>query len=177
MVSASESLAIQRAEVADAPAVTDLLNVAFEPEITFREGPRTSLDKIQAYFEKGSFFAMKDRNGLAACVYVEERGEAGYIGMLAVHPTRQRQGLGRKLMDFAERELRRRGCRRAELAIVNINDHLERLYGHLGYRTVGTAPYPPEIVTWFPVHFIRMEKELTGTVGATAGQPGQKPPE
>ncbi len=177
MESASKTFAIQRAEIDDAPAVTELVNAAFAPEITFREGPRTSLDKIQAYFEKGSFFVMKDGSHMAACVYIEERGEAGYIGMLSVVPPRQKQGLGRKLMDFAERELQRRGCRRAELAIVNVNDHLEKLYGHLGYRTVGTAPYPPEIATWVPVHFIRMEKELTDCEGATAGPPVQKPPE
>ncbi len=151
---------LRSATIDEAPAVTRLINGAFAPEINFRDGPRTNSDALRQYFEKGRFFVVERDAQLIACVYVELRGERGYIGMLAVDPALQGQGMGRKLMNFAEAYLKRCRCALAELLIVNANSHLLNLYSKFGYQETGTAPYPPEIPTKFPVHFIRMEKQL-----------------
>lgn len=52
----------------------------------------------------------------------------------------RRRGVGRALMEAAEREGRRRGCRIATLEVRRSNDAALALYRTLGYRQVGIRP-------------------------------------
>jgi ribosomal protein S18 acetylase RimI-like enzyme len=119
----------------------------------------------------GAFFVVDGEKQLDGCVYLEtadrsnpaviaEGDSSGYIGMLAVDPARQGRGLGRRLMLFGEEELRRGGCTRVQLRIINLRTELVQFYGKLGYRETGTAAYPrPESLSQ-PVHFVNLEKSL-----------------
>lgn len=151
---------LRRATLKDVPALTQLVNEAFAPEIKFRDGPRISEEGMRKHFDKGTFFAIEEAGELIASIYTEAHDDTGYIGMLSVKPAQQGRGIGRKLMEFAERELNRMGCSRVDLLIVDANSHLLDLYAKFGYRQIGTAPYPAETVTKVPVQFIRMQKEL-----------------
>jgi ribosomal protein S18 acetylase RimI-like enzyme len=56
---------------------------------------------------------------------------------LAVDPARQRQGVGRALMDAAATEARARGARRLRLRVLAHNESARRLYDKSGYVVEG----------------------------------------
>lgn len=70
---------------------------------------------------------------LAGSVMVGYEGHRGWINYLAVHPGHQRQGLGRVLMDEAERRLRELGCAKVNLQIRASNSAAVEFYRHIGY--------------------------------------------
>ncbi len=102
----------------------------------------------------------EDAAGLTGCVYVELRGDRGYLGLLGVDPQRQGSGLGRKLMDAAEKFFREAGCVVVDLRVVSARTPLPSFYGHLGYLETGTAPFSPDVPAKVPCHYILMSKIL-----------------
>ena len=60
-------------------------------------------------------------------------GHRGWINYLAVEPSRQGQGLGRQLMDWAEARLRERGCPKINLQVRRGNEAVLAFYAALGY--------------------------------------------
>src|SRR5260370_38546405 len=90
----------------DVEPLARLINAAFVVEKPFIEGERIDPEGARTYMGKGKFLVAEDSTGLAGCVYVELRGERGYLGLLGVEPTRQGRGLGRKLMDAGENYFR-----------------------------------------------------------------------
>lgn len=137
-----------------------LINAAFLVEQPFIEGDRINPDGVRVYMEKGKFLLAEDSAGLAGCVYVELRGDRGYLGLLGVDPPRQGAGLARRLMDAAENYFREAGCRAIDLRIVSARTPLPAFYRHLGYVETGTAPYSPDVPAKVPFHYILMSKLL-----------------
>ena len=66
-------------------------------------------------------------------VMVGYDGHRGWINYLAVDPDRQRQHLGARLMDEAERRLRAVGCAKVNLQIRRTNADVRSFYERLGY--------------------------------------------
>lgn len=160
---------LRLANLDDVPVLVNLINLAFRRESFFKKGERTDPQQILEKLSTGQFHLLEERGEPIACIYLEvqqqestTRGRGvGYIGMLAVDPERQKVGLGKQLMTFAETELRRCGCRVSQLRIVNLRAELQRFYLGLGYKQVGTTPYPEPNKLTQPAHFIDFEKELT----------------
>src|ERR1700675_1070405 len=96
--SALENIRIRLAQSDDVEPLARLINSAFRVELPFIEGDRTNPEGVRTLMEKGDFLLAEDSAGLAGCVYVELRGNRGYLGLLGVAPSRQGTGLGRKLM-------------------------------------------------------------------------------
>ena len=158
--SALESVHIRRAVSADVDALAALINMAFRVELPFIEGDRINPGGVREYMKKGEFLIAEDSAGLAGCVYVEVRGNRGYLGLLGVEPRRQGTGLGRKLMNDAEDFFCRANCVAIDLRIVSARTPLPAFYRHLGYVETGTAPLPPDAPARVPCHFILMSKIL-----------------
>jgi len=159
-MSPENTLHIRPAEPADVDSLARLINLAFRVEQPFIEGERIDPDGVRAYMEKGKFLLAEDSAGLAGCVYVELRGERGYLGLLGVDPPRQGTGLGRKLMGAAENYLREAGCRGVDLRIISPRTPLPAFYRRLGYVETGTAPFAPGVPLKVPGHYILMSKSL-----------------
>lgn len=70
---------------------------------------------------------------LMATVMVGYDGHRGWINYLAVHPSRQRQGHARQLMQQAEQLLTARGCPKLNLQVRAGNEVVIALYESLGY--------------------------------------------
>jgi GNAT superfamily N-acetyltransferase len=155
-----DSARFRMADLADVYALVRLINAAFRVEQPFIEGDRTNPDGVRAYMEKGKFLLAEDAAGLAGCVYVELRGDRGYLGLLGVDPSRQGTGLGRKLMAAAENFLREAGCVVVDLRVVSARAPLPSFYRHLGYLETGTAPLAPEVPARISCHYILMSKTL-----------------
>ncbi len=165
MDSTQLAISVRRAQPADAPALADLVNRAYAVEGFFVDGERTTPEEIANLVAKfpGGFLVL-EHNGaapspLAAAVYVEPRGDGGYIGMLSVDPGLQGMGLGTRLVRIAEAMCEAMGSTSVRLRIVNLREELGRWYRSLGYREVGTAPYDHRPVKR-PCHFVEMHKPL-----------------
>lgn len=80
------------------------------------------------------WFLIGERDGrvLATCMAGYE-GHRGWINYLAVHPDHRRQGLGRLLMDEAERRLHDLGCPKVNLQVRNSNGAAREFYRQIGY--------------------------------------------
>jgi ribosomal protein S18 acetylase RimI-like enzyme len=151
---------IRRATDADAPALTALINLAFQVERFFLDGDRLDLAEVLDRLRKGDFLVDETDGRMLACAYVELRGDRAYLGLLSVDPALQRAGLGKRLVADAENFARAAGCRHMDLNVVNLRAELPPFYRKLGYSESGTSPFPPEAFTKLPCHFIRMSKPL-----------------
>ena len=157
----SDEIKIRWAEARDAADIVRLINVAFRAaESFFVEGDRISAESLQPMLEKGDFLLAEDLGGLVGCVLVELRGERAYFGLLAVDPAQQHRGLGRRLVDEAENHARAAGCRVMDLRIVSVRAELPPFYRRLGYVETGTEPFPEDVKTKLPCHFVVMSKAL-----------------
>ena len=146
----------------DAPAITSLVNEAFQVEAFFKRGDRTHCDEILRMMDAGQFLVIDDReeDSLGACVYVELNGSSAYFGMLSVSPPLQGQGVGRRLIDAVESKARAEGCDRIEIHVVNLRTELVPYYQRLGYVETGLLPFPDDSRITQPCHFIVMTKPL-----------------
>src|SRR5471032_1318337 len=124
----------RRATAADVPAIVALLNAAFAMERAFIDKDRTSAGEIARYLGTGTFLVLDAGEGaLASCMYVEQRGDRLYLGMLAVSPDQQKRGLGRTMMTAAGRHATALGCRAIDIRIVNLRTELPPFYRALGF--------------------------------------------
>jgi len=142
-------VSFRKAEPAEADALAGLINRAFAVERFFIDGDRTSPEKVRELFVTGNFLVAEDGNALVGCVYVERRGERGYVGLLSIDPVRQRSGLGSWLMTAA-----------MDLRVVNLRQELPAFYRRLGYAETGTEPFPPDAKPKLPCHLVTMSKHL-----------------
>jgi len=156
----SATTGIRAAVQSDIDSLARLINSAFRVEQPFIDGDRTNPDGVRAYMEKGKFLLAEEAAGLAGCVYIELRGDRGYLGLLGVDPSRQGTGLGRKLMNAAENFFRQAGCVAVDLRVVSARTPLPAFYRHLGYLETGTAPFAPDVPAKVPCHYILMSKTL-----------------
>lgn len=152
------------AEESDLDAVTALINRAFTVERFFKTNERLTLADTRAYFSKGRYLLAEEHGSLIGCAYVELQGDCCYLGQLSVEPSRQGNGLGRRLSVAAEEFAREMGVHRMVLTVVNLRTELPPIYEKLGYSVTGTEPIPEEMARHVsqPCHFVRMCKPLGG---------------
>lgn len=159
---------------ADAAGLVALVNDAFEIEADTLTGDRIALPDVMERLERGSFLVCDaESGGIAGCVYVELRGETGYLGLVSVATARQSSGLGRDLMAAAEGWLHEAGCSVCQLWVLSSRPELLAWYGRRGYRVVRKEPFeavnpPPTRKPLRPVHFEIMERDLTPPDAARA---------
>jgi ribosomal protein S18 acetylase RimI-like enzyme len=153
-------VSIRTAKRDDADTIARLVNTAFLVEQFFIERDRTNPATVGGLMEKGKFLLAEDGPNLVGCVYMEQRGERGYFGMLSIDPFRQGMGVGHQLVNTVEKSFREAGCKFSDLKIVDVRKDLHTLYHRWGYADTGTAVYDDPTPTKIPVHFIEMSKPL-----------------
>src|SRR5271163_1227368 len=125
---------LRMAKIADVGAITRVINAAFkQAESFFIERDRIDEDEVRAFLQTGEFLVAEDGEAITGCVYLERRGDRGYVGLLSVDPSRQRSGLGSQLMVAAEDRCRELGCHAVDLQIVNRRHELPDFYRRRGY--------------------------------------------
>ncbi|MCA1576211.1 MAG: GNAT family N-acetyltransferase [Acidobacteria bacterium] len=152
---------IRIADSADDEKITEVINAAFKiAEEFFVDGNRITLEEVQRHRASGAFLIAESDDAIDGCVYVEPRGERAYLGLLSVDPARQQGGLGSRLMEAAEEYCRERGARFMDIYIVNLRTELPVFYERRGYVENGTTPFPADVPTKQPCHFINLTKPL-----------------
>jgi ribosomal protein S18 acetylase RimI-like enzyme len=155
-------LRVRLALAADCASLIPLINSAFSIE-TFLEGTRTDQARLTAMMEKGSILVAEDNSArILACVYVEVRGDRGYMGQLAVDPAHQRGGLGRLLVEAAESHLHGCGCKAVDITVLSLRPELPPIYRRFGYIGTGTEEFRPgrPLKSGEECHSIVMSKQL-----------------
>jgi ribosomal protein S18 acetylase RimI-like enzyme len=84
------------------------------------------------------WFLVAELDGrIVGAVMAGYEGHRGWINYLAVDPSRQRGGLGRRLMDEAERRLRAAGCPKINLQVRPENKAAIAFYERIGFNVEG----------------------------------------
>ena len=153
---------IREATEADIPVMVPLVNRAFEVQDKKITGiERTDADEMLSLMQNGTFLVSEDEKGALGCVYVKLNGIAGYFGMLAVDPSRQKVGLGGKLIAAAEDFARKRGCSVMEITVINLQTAIFPYYHKLGYVEVGReGRREGKREPLIDYHLVRMRKRL-----------------
>ena len=79
------------------------------------------------------FLVGLDGDAIIATAMAGYEGHRGWVNYLAVDPERQRQGIGRAMMDQVERLLRAAGCPKVNLQVRSANASALSFYTALGY--------------------------------------------
>jgi ribosomal protein S18 acetylase RimI-like enzyme len=130
-----DGFALRRADAADAPAIRALVRAAYQHYVARigREPMPMTADYDRAVVAH-QIWLLDDADGLAAVLELKPCGGGELsIENIAVHPSRQKSGIGRKLMAFAEEKARRQGCDRVTLYTNEKMVENIALYTRLGY--------------------------------------------
>jgi GNAT superfamily N-acetyltransferase len=155
-------ISIRLATVEDFARMVPVINAAFAIE-DFMEGTRTDGARLAEMMEAGDFLIAHDESGtVVASVYVEVRGQRGYLGVLSVDPSQQGKGLGRVMVDAAEQYCRERGCNGMDLVVVSLRTDLPPFYRKLGYVETGIEEFRPsrKLKAGLECHCVVMSKQL-----------------
>ncbi len=155
-------VSIRDAGLDDAETITTLINSSFRlAEEFFIDTDRIDSAGVRNFLLTGEFLLAELEGITVGCVYLEPRqNNRAYLGLLAIDPSRQGAGLGSLLMDATEDYCRRLGCRFMDINVVNLRAELPGFYQKRGYVETGTSPFPDDVKTKVPCHFIEMSKPL-----------------
>src|SRR3954465_9216778 len=155
---------IRQATTNDAPALLALINRAFAVEKFFVDRDRITAEQLDGYLASGTFFVLDANDGSpAASLYLEQRGDRAYVGMLSVDPDRQGHGIGQHMMAFAEQHARALGWGGGDTPVGNPLEDLPPFYHSLGYVETGRGEPVDDPGASKPYHFILMAKDLRRT--------------
>lgn len=136
---------LRGAELRDAAGLTEVLAAAFKDYVAgigrAWPGPHEWMeDRIAA----GDITQAEDGSGLLGLIVLSQDANARTttIDMLAVAEAAQGQGVGRKLLDYAESRARAAGHHSLHLHTVAKYDHLTRYYARHGFTISHHGPRP-----------------------------------
>ena len=140
---------------ADVPALVALVNSAYRGDSS-RAGWTTEADllgglrideaRLTSSIAAGDNVILlhEDAGAIVACVHLQRTGDACYLGMLTVKPTRQSKGLGRTMIESAEaRAVEHWQSRHMNMTVIMQRTELVAWYERRGYaRTGELKPFP-----------------------------------
>lgn len=105
------------------------------------EGERTDMATLQAIVAdpESCLLMACDGETVIGCVHVQNKGGGlAYLGLLCIEPRLQAAGLGRQLVDAAERTARETfGCDTIEMTVIDRRGELLAWYERRGYARTG----------------------------------------
>ena len=138
----------------DAEAIAERVNSAYRGDVSRQGwtteadllgGQRTDAAMIREHLNESLFRLAWDSKSLVGTQQIEHLDQdTAELGMLAVAPDRQGEGIGQRLVADAEAVARDRlGCHRLRIRVLHQRTALHRWYESLGFRRTGeTAPFP-----------------------------------
>ncbi len=145
----------------------DSSKAGWTTEADLIDGTRTDANLIREVIdnEDSTLLLLTEGHQIIACVELRIEGHKTYLGMLTVDPTRQGQGLGKKMMAAAEAHAKSNGSRMIYMTVLTPRKELIAWYERHGYKNTGqTKPFafndprygqPKE-----PLEFVILTKKL-----------------
>jgi ribosomal protein S18 acetylase RimI-like enzyme len=156
-------LSFRKATEQDIILVVALVNSAFRGESSRQgwtteadllDGVRTTEQDIRQRIQREDSFLLLCHAGtqLAGSVHVEKQGERAHIGMFVIRPDLQGRGIGKQLLEEAERlALRDWAVSAYVMLVINFRNELTAFYERRGYRRTGvTQEFPVNPELWTP---------------------------
>ncbi len=108
--------------------------------------------------EKETLYIIKNKGVCIGTITFDELQESAFdeiewenktdkfivIHRIAVFPTWQKKGVGRKLIEFAEKNAKESGYKSIRLDVASSSEHLIKLYESIGYSYTGDILYPKQ---------------------------------
>lgn len=179
----SPPIDLQCATDQDLEALARLMNAAYggTSEVSgwthvkeFIAGDRTSVSALRAEIDaspRAQFLVLRhpDTSALRGSVWLEPRSATiWYLGSLTVDPREQNSGLGRRILEAAERRLAVLGATQVVIDVLNVRSSLIAWYERRGYALTGAShPFPYEdnrygVPQRPDLAFVELEKSLGG---------------
>ena len=158
---ASGRLVIRRASPQDAEVVGEITDVAYAkyvPLLGRKPQPMTA-DYRKMILENEVWLLLRGGDPMGVLVLINEPS-CVLIYSVAIRPELQKQGLGRRLLNWAEREAQRGGRRRIRLYTNALMGANIALYERLGYRETERESY-------MGTTLVHMSKWMEGEEGRT----------
>ena len=129
---------IRPATAADTLAIAEIVDQAYRHYIArMGKPPGPMLDDYAARVSEGVVWVLEEAAEIAAIIVLLPAPDYLLLDNIAVSPTRQGLGLGRRLLAFAEDEALRRGYREIRLYTHQTMVENQRLYASIGYEETG----------------------------------------
>ena len=145
---------LRRATAGDLPAIRAVIDAAYARYLArMDKPPAPMLRDYGASVEAGTTWVTG--SPVTAVLTLDPRDDHLYVENIAVDPSAQGRGLGRALMEFAEREAARRKLSRMALVTHEVMTENQAIYARLGYAEI-------ERRSEDGYRRIYMEKPLTG---------------
>ena len=148
-------LTFRRATAIDIPMLVELVTSAYRgdasragwtTEADLLDGARIDAERLAADIERPRSVILLGEAGdeTLACAHVAAEDGAGYFGMFSVRPSLQGQGIGKAMLDEAERIARDELVQGAmRMTVIDVRDELIDYYARRGYRRTGVhKPFP-----------------------------------
>lgn len=166
----------------DVPQLEKLVNGAYRgegskkgwtTEADLLDGIRTNQDVLSGMIKRGDSLVLKcidAKNELVGCVYLQNKEEKLYLGMLTVAPGIQARGIGKKLLQASEEYAQTQQCSAITITVISLRDELIKWYERRGYKATGERkPFPSNDPRFGrpkqKLEFIVMEKKFTSGIG------------
>lgn len=129
---------IRAATAADAPKVAQIVEDAYRRYIP-RMGrpPGPMLDDYRARISEGVVWVIEEGTTIVGVLVLQPKSDHLLLDNIAVSPSRQGLGFGRRLLVFAEAEALRQGYREIRLYTHETMTENQRLYAVIGYKETG----------------------------------------
>ena len=140
---------------ADIPAIVALVESAYRGDSSRRgwtteaellDGQRIDAAAVAAELgrERSRIRLLFSDGRMIACAHVCDENGSGYFGMFAVSPELQGAGIGKLVLDDAERIARTSwGLPRMRMTVIDLREELMAFYERRGYRRTGLKkPFP-----------------------------------
>jgi ribosomal protein S18 acetylase RimI-like enzyme len=156
-------LSFRKASNQDIPSIVALVNSAFRGESSKQgwtteadllDGVRTTEQDIRQLIRSEDSFLMLCHLGaqLVGSVHVNKEGARAHIGMFVISPGLPGRGIGKQLLEEAEKSARRDWAVRGYvMVVITFRNELTAFYERRGYRRTGVMQeFPVNPALWTP---------------------------
>ena len=134
----TEEFRIRAATAADVASVAAIVGEAYRPYIArIGRAPGPMMDDYAARIAEGAVWVLEEAAVIVGLIVLLPGPDYLLLDNIAVSPSRQGSGLGRRLLAFAEAEALRRGYREIRLYTHQVVVENQRFYASVGYEETG----------------------------------------
>ena len=143
---AIQSDSIDIVELVESAYRGDTSRAGWTTEADLLDGQRTDIGEISSIIDdpNARLLLATTEQGIVGCILIRREPEGAYVGMVAVAPSLQARGIGRRLLGEAEiRSATEFGARRWRMTVIEQRTELIAWYVRHGYIVTGRRePFP-----------------------------------